>query len=157
MSAPTRMLLDRARAECARHAELLRYALDNLEPLRPIGAAELDALPLESIRDLDQFALRFTKLQDAMGAHLFPAILRAAQEPLEEATFLDKLNRLESLGVLDDANQWQTLRETRNLLAHEYPDEPQLRATVINRAMEQAERLLEILAGGERFITARLP
>ena len=156
MTAPAQMLLEKAREECARHAELLRYALGNLEPIRPLDGVSLESLTLESIRDLDQFALRFTKLQDAMGAHLFPAILRSAQEPMEEATFLDKLNRLEKLGVFEDAAQWQTLRETRNLLAHEYPDEPELRATVINRAFEQAERLLEILGSVERFVEERL-
>jgi len=47
------------------------------------------------VQRVDQFILRFTKLQDAMGCRLFPAILQYLQEPYEERPMLDKLNRLE--------------------------------------------------------------
>ncbi|MDI1293644.1 MAG: hypothetical protein PSV18_12985 [Methylobacter sp.] len=49
------------------------------------------------VQSLDQFILRFTKLQDAMDSRLFPALLQYLQEPYEERPMLDKLNRLEKL------------------------------------------------------------
>ena len=43
MTAPAQMLLEKAREECARHAELLRYALGNLEPIRPLDGVSLES------------------------------------------------------------------------------------------------------------------
>lgn len=75
------------------------------------------------VRILDQFILRFTKLQDAMGKHLFPAILTYLQEPYEDRPMLDKLNRLEKLGYLEKPQIWQDIRNTRNKFAHDYSDD----------------------------------
>ena len=54
-----------------------------------------------------------------MGGRIFPAILSLAQEDVKKKTFIDILNRLEELEVLDK-NQWLNLREARNEIAHEY-------------------------------------
>jgi hypothetical protein len=35
------------------------------------------------VQDLDQFVLRFSKLQDAIGARLLPALLTDLLEPYE--------------------------------------------------------------------------
>lgn len=61
---------------------------------------------------MDQFILRFTKLQDAMEGRLFPVILAYLQEPYEEQPILDKLNRLEKLGNFRSAEEWQKFRMT---------------------------------------------
>ena len=47
---------------------------------------------------MDQFATRFSKLQDAMGAKLFPQVLDLVGEQGALNTFIDKLNRLEKIG-----------------------------------------------------------
>jgi len=44
---------------------------------------------------LDQFSTRFGKLQDLMGAKLFPGVLELTKEPGELKAFIDKLYRLE--------------------------------------------------------------
>lgn len=66
--------------------------------------------------------MRFTKLQDAMGNHLFPAILNYFQEPYQDRPMLE-LNRLEKLGYLEKAQIWQDIRNTCNKFAHDYSDD----------------------------------
>ena len=50
----------------------------------PMTGEVFGTLTDDQIRSLDQFILRFTKLQDAMGSRLFPSILQYLQEPYEE-------------------------------------------------------------------------
>ena len=70
---------------------------------------------------LDQFSTRFGKLQDAMGAKLFPAVLELTKEQGELKAFIDKLNRLEKIGAIQSADDWLLLREVRNTFSHDYP------------------------------------
>ena len=109
--------------ECQRHAHHMNHA----------------------IQDLDQFVLRYGKLQDAMGARLLPGVLAYLQEPYEDRPMRDKLNRLEKLGYVEQAEQWQQLRAIRNGFAHEYPDDPEKKAALLNLAREAVSALEAIL------------
>ncbi|WP_019021140.1 hypothetical protein [Thioalkalivibrio sp. ALE23] len=131
--------------ECRRHRHHMRHALSSLEPRLPLDGEAMDSMDDEGVQDLDQFILRFGKLQDAMGMRLLPAVLMALQEPFEDRPMLDKLHRLEKLGYLDSSVQWQELRALRNGFAHGYPDEPEKRAALLNRAMEGSRELEAIL------------
>ena len=62
---------------------------------------------------------RFTKLQDTLGEKVFPLILALANEPVKKMSFIDRLNRLEELEILDKS-EWVSLRANRNEIAHEY-------------------------------------
>ena len=68
---------------------------------------------------IDQLIFLFSKLQDTMGEKVFPAILVLAKEDVKKKTFIDILNRLEELEVVDKT-EWLKLREIRNDIAHEY-------------------------------------
>jgi hypothetical protein len=138
--------LQDALRECQRHAYYMRYALSALAPLLPLNAGQLRSFDAETVQDLDQFVLRFSKLQDAIGARLLPALLTYLQEPYERRPMLDKLNRLEQLGYLEHAEDWQELRAVRNQFAHEYPDESEKNASALNLAIEAAGALEAILA-----------
>ena len=105
---------------------------------------KLAQLDDEQVQDWDQFILRFTKLQDALGAQLYPALLAYLGEPYEDRPMLDKLGRLEKLGYLSGVEQWQTLRVIRNRLTHDYPTDDALKAAYLNDAMD-AVALLEAL------------
>ena len=59
---------------------------------------------------------------------------------------LDKLNRLEKLGYLDSAETWQEIRATRNKFAHDYPDDGERNAALINLAREAAEKMYDLLS-----------
>ena len=63
---------------------------------------------------LDQFAYRFTKLQDAMSVQLFRRFaLDVLREPVESLPIIDILNLLERYGYLPSVARWQEIREIR--------------------------------------------
>ena len=68
-----------------------------------------------------------------MGEKILPLLLELAAEPLpEQATFAEKLRRLERLQAIPSADSWKVLRELRNEITHEYPDMPSIRAIRLN-------------------------
>jgi hypothetical protein len=99
----------------------------------------------EQIQDVDQFILRYTKLQDTMGSRLFPAILGYLTEQFEDRPMLDKLNRLEKLGFIGSVEQWQMVRNIRNKFAHDYHDDPNKNAAHLNFALESVNILYAML------------
>ena len=111
----------------------------------PLSGSQLAALDDAQIQSLDQFVLRFGKLQDAMGTRLFPSVLLYLQEPYEDRPMLDKLHRLEKLGYLEESEQWQSLRMLRNRFAHEYPDDPDKNAALLMLAIESVSSLVAML------------
>jgi len=117
-------------------------------------AAALRLLNDEAVQDWDQFILRFTKLQDTMGARLFPALLDYLQEPYEDRPMLDKLHRLEKLGFIPKLEDWQGLRVIRNRFAHDYPEDDALKAAYLNEAVDAAHTLRAMLARFEPAISS---
>jgi len=89
---------------------------------------------------VDQLLFRFIKLQDTVGERLIPATLASLREPFEDWPMRDRLNRLEKLGYLDVDN-WLAWREVRNRLAHEYPDQPEVRFAALMAAIDAAKAL----------------
>lgn len=142
---------------CNTHAERLRWALATLQPKRPLTPAKTAALSPLELAVCDQFIVRFAKLQDAMGAKLFPAVLDLTGEHGELAAFIDKLNRLEKIGAIPSAEQWLELREMRNQFAHDYPEDPEIQTALLNKALAKAEDLLQILESVTHFANKYLP
>jgi hypothetical protein len=130
--------------EADRHAAALSEALAEwaAEPALDMAQLERDRLLL---RLADQILFRFTKLQDALGERLVPATLQRLAESFEDWPMRDRLERLERLGylVVDDWLRW---RELRNRLAHEYPDQPELRFAVLKAAIGAAGELVTAYA-----------
>ncbi len=131
--------------ECCTHLTHARHALKSMEAHLPLDGQKLSSLDLESIQDIDQLVYRYSKLQDSMGSKLFPALLKILMEPLEDSPMLDKLNKLEKLGVLPSVQRWQELREIRNKFAHDYPEGDEMKAAVLNAACSSIEELAEVL------------
>lgn len=136
MSGTSGLRLQEAWQQCARHLHHLQHALDAVQGSLPLTAAGLEKLDDEAVQDWDQLILRFTKLQDTMGARLFPATLDVLQEPYEDRPMLDKLHRLEKLGYLTSVEQWNELRVIRNRFAHDYPEDNALKAAYLNQATQ---------------------
>ncbi len=131
----TALRLQQAWQQCERHRHHLRHALAILQPSLPLDAVSVQAMSDESVAAWDQFILRFSKWQDAMGARLFPAVLAHLGEPLEDAPMIDKLERLDRLGLAPAVEDWQRLRAARNQFAHDYPQDPAVRAAYLNDAV----------------------
>ena len=111
--------------ECKKHIQRINTALKFLEPLFPLTEEALNALSDEQTAILDQFLYRFAKLQDCIGLRLIPAVYALLESDTSAHPFIDILNRLEKLGVLTSAADWQYFRSLRNNFAHEYPDRPE--------------------------------
>jgi len=105
--------------ECNKHIEKLNIAKEYLKDIMPLSLDQY--LKLDNIQSsfIDQLNFRFTKLQDTIGESLFKKILILSKEDVKKMTFLDILNRLEGLELIDK-NAWLNLRELRNEIAHEY-------------------------------------
>lgn len=147
--------LSAALAECDRHAEILRAARAEIGRTR-FSAESAQSVPADLLKLLDQLAYRFGKLQDTLGTRVLPGVLDLSEEPLQEsAPFGAKLQRLERLRVLPSVNQWRTLRELRNQLAHEYVDAPALKAAALNRFLDGIDSILEIWAHVSAYVEGK--
>jgi len=131
--------LDSALWEADRHRQALDSALQGWRgaPAQNLAALESDAA---KVRIVDQLLYRFTKLQDALGARLVPATLARLAEPFEDWSMIDRLNRLEKLGLLQ-VEAWLRWREIRNRLAHEYPEADDARLEAILAAIDAAAEM----------------
>ncbi len=116
-------------ATAGRHAKRLQEALDHVKTLCPVTAQDIETLPSSDISYLDMLSTRFSKLQYLLGSRIFASVLEIVGD--ESITFIDKLNELEKLCFLDDANWWIDLRDLRNDVSHDYPDDsPDVRRPV---------------------------
>lgn len=138
--------LKRLVAECNKHQQRMTYALVKIEKKLPLTEQSYQMLEDEDINHIDQFLFRFSKLQDAIGQRFFKAILELLEEDVEGIPFIDILNKLEKLGLIESTTQWQNLREIRNSLAHEYDDSPELMAQVLNSVFIASTDLIKIYA-----------
>lgn len=137
--------------ECRLHQHRLDYASRQLAGQFPLSAEHWTRLDEETVATIDQLLFRYSKLQDAMGLRLFPAILHLGGDWRDEETFIDKLNRLEKIGAIPSAETWNTLRVIRNRMTHEYPDAPEQNATNLNRVVVSITDLAATLDQAERF------
>ena len=131
--------LDVALSQCKRHAEIIDDTLSQM-PI-PLTEEQLSEATPELVRLLDQFVLRFIKLQDTLGAHVLRQFaVQVLAEPVEDSAFIDILNLLERRGYLS-VDQWALQRSTRNILTHEYPDDPLRQAQALSAAQVAARQL----------------
>jgi hypothetical protein len=141
MTASAELLaLGQSLALCQSHQDALQDALSDLGR-QGLLVQDLEHLDKGRRRLLDQFAYRYTRLQDDMGAKLIPAILRALGEEIDPMPVLDRLNRMEQLGWLPSADEWIELRGIRNKFAHDYPDTVDERFARFQLAMKSALRI----------------
>lgn len=128
-----------------RHERILSGALDDMRSWLPLSVDLLAKEDPQLVRLLDQIQSRFTKLQDHLGARLFPALLEALAEDSRQP-MIDRLDLLEKLGFLDSADSWHALRAIRNRMAHDYPDAPEALVAELGHAIDSARDLLGIWA-----------
>lgn len=105
--------------ECDRHVEKINISKSHLSSVLPLSTQRYLKLGDVETSFIDQLIFRFSKLQDTLGEKIFPFILILSKENVKRKTFIDILNRLEELEVVDK-DKWLRLREIRNNIAHEY-------------------------------------
>ena len=79
-----------------------------------------------------------------MGARLFKQLLQLLEEDISNLAFIDILYKLEKLKLLESAKDWVMLRQTRNLVSHEYPFLKEVQTEELNLLPEEVKRLSTI-------------
>lgn len=156
METPELIALRQVLDTCLIHQDTLQDALSDLDT-RNLSLKDLGQLSKSDRRLLDQFAYRFTRLQDDMGARLFPAALRALGEDVGPMAALDRLARLEQLGWIHDAERWAELRRIRNEFAHDYPETLEERHARLALAIASAQEMSKIFQQLVERVRERFP
>ena len=126
------------------HEQRLREAVSAVKDLFPMDANKIQSLTQNQFFAIDTLTNRFAKLQDLMGARLFDLCLNTLGENTDGMSMIDKANKLEKLHLIDDAHTWTDLRKIRNNLTHEYPDQPEVAAEILNKVYGHVDSLIEI-------------
>lgn len=129
--------------ECNQHKKRLIGAKSKLGTIFPLSLEQYNNLDDIYISIIDQMIFRFSKLQDTIGEKVIPALLELNGEEVKKMTFIDRLNRVEELGLLykDD---WMGLRKDRNEIAHEYSFNQNEVVDGINIIFTRVDDLLKI-------------
>ena len=141
--------------ECNIHIQRMFSAFTKISGIIPLDLDRFNNLDDDEIEHIDQLLFRFSKLQDVMGEKLFRNLMVGIGEDPKAMTFIDILNRLEGLGLLEK-NEWLILRKIRNLISHEYPEEKLLTMGNLNDLFENIESIYKILISCKDFIFERV-
>ncbi len=140
---------------CDIHFERMNYAFQKVFHHFPLQEEVYRQLNYDDLSYLDQLIFRFSKLQDSMGNRLFPAILENLEEDVEGKPFIDLLTKMEKLNLIENHRLWLKLRETRNLVTHEYPFFVPEIIEGLNLLVEQADVLEKIWKKLKQFAVER--
>lgn len=91
-------------------AEIDIFDIKNFETLKPEKRAILDA-----------YLKRFASVQDFLGAKIFSLLLDVSG--ISYTKMSEVLYYIEKENIIDSLENWIELREVRNELEHDYPDE----------------------------------
>lgn len=127
------------------HEQRIKMAIDKLSANLPFTSAKMHTLSEQEILLTELIVSRFGKLQDLLGNKIFDGYLMLNEENVDKLTMLDKLHKLEKFDIIENSDLWKEMRQVRNNATHEYPDNPELAATSLNKLIELAPKLLEIL------------
>ena len=70
---------------------------------------------------LDAYLKRFSSIQDFLGAKIFSLLLDVSG--INSSKMSEVLYHIEKEGIIDSLENWIELREIRNELEHDYPEE----------------------------------
>ena len=147
--------LERVFNECKKHILRIESSTKEMSKFMPLDSKRYENLDNKEVQIIDQFLFRFTKLQDAMEEKLFKTLLLYLDEKVENKPFIDILNRMEKIGVLESVQEWRNLRDIRNELAHNYDDDSEESSIVINNIYAKKDILIGIFNKLESYYIKR--
>lgn len=127
------------------HADRIRLAMTKIKHIFPVNAKYIEKIPDNELAWAELLISRFEKLQDFIGGKIIDAFFEDQEEIVSDFTMIDKLNKLERLGIIEDIEVWRKMREVRNHLAHEYPEHPEIAADYLNQLVDLVPELLRVL------------
>ncbi len=142
--------------ECGIHARRIRRARDRCAELFPLSEESYRALTEDEVEHIDQLLYRFTKLQDVLGARLFPALMGTLREDADSMTIFDVLAALEGAGAIPSQEEWLRLRELRNRIAHEYEYDARAGSESLNELYTSLDELLRAWEATSRFANEKV-
>ena len=114
----TRMRLEKYLYEANRHISHILEAREVLD----LPVVHYDTLPKLEKFALNTLIFRFAKLQDLLGNKIFRTFLDYNNVILTQSGFFHVLKLLEKEQIID-IDTWSELRQLRNTIAHDYPEE----------------------------------
>lgn len=85
-------------------------------------SAKIADLDEETLEVWESFSARFSRVADIfLTRYLRTAIL--ADDPGFNGTLRDFLNQAEKLNLIDNVDNWMSIRELRNITAHDYSEQ----------------------------------
>jgi hypothetical protein len=126
------------------HAKRIEDAVQQLKNNFPTTSQSVQHFTEQEILLIEMLTSRFAKLQDYLGANVFDLFFDETGENVNGMTMIDKLHRLEQLYILDDTQQWMEMRKVRNIIEHEYPDNPLLVSNTLNEIYKMCPILIAI-------------
>lgn len=127
---------------CRKQADYLEYSL-----WRAQATAQLT--DEERLERYEALTSRFARLPDMLVAP-FKTIAMLELEPAKAERVPDLLSLMEKLGILRHARDWLEIRQTRNAIVHEYSEDLERMAGLIERVRDQGRILILALERAER-------
>lgn len=119
-----------------KHKEI--YAVSVFNTLKPQERAILDA-----------YLKRFSAIQDFLGAKIFPILLESAGVPSD--TMTETLYYAVKEKLVDSLENWIELREIRNDLEHDDPEEMEQALQELKKCIDRYARIREYYHNVELF------
>ncbi len=132
-------LLSISRQKLLKALRHLEYSYNKIQKL-PVDATQLDE---ESLETWESFSARFARVVDIFLTRYLRAYV-LTNDPGFEGTLRDFVNQGEKLGVIEDARAWMSIRELRNITAHDYSENDLTQ--FFERLKKETPRLLTIKA-----------
>ena len=129
-------------SEAKKHIEKIENAREVLSSAMPLSFNEFEKLDEQKQDKLDIMAFRFSKLQDLLGDKIFRLILEYSGFNATKP-FIELLSELEKENLLN-VDKWIELREARNKISHEYPDNEDKMMDSINFIYKNLSYMIEL-------------
>ncbi len=139
-------------AECNIHLQRIDESIADLQMCLPMTEDIYQRLGKEQIRILDQLIYRYTKFQDKIGSSLIKNISVYLEGDSHKRTFIDMLNILEKHEIIESIQEWDKLRELRNMLTHEYDQDTSRQIEIINEVCRSLSFLKDTFAAIKNIV-----
>ncbi len=135
--------------EAKKHIDKIESVKELLDKKIPLSMESFYELSERELDKLDVLVFRFSKLQDLLGQKIFRYILEYSGFDTN-ISFVKILSELEREGILE-IDRWRALRDARNAIAHEYPNEEDIMIDEINFIYQEVWYLVELTKRVEEY------
>ena len=136
----TKEILEKRLNKAKKHYEALRDYHSFIQKTGDIYSPYFfNSLKIEEKAILEAYLKRFASLQDYLGAKIFPLLLENAGISVNKMS--EVLFYIEKEEIIDSLDNWIELREKRNELEHDYPEELEEALQDLKFCVDSFERL----------------